>query len=227
MEEIYSKKFKDFKKEYLEELLKKYSISDLHKLIKKDLKELRANLGIKLMSSQTLIYWTFRGWNEQEATNIIEDRRKKRKKPKYTYLSKSFWIDRGFSEEEAISKIRDIQKANNTKFNIKTDISFSDKKYFLPDKVIEYIIKEGLWDIKKIIESSNNQGKHVFYYKTYDNYKMPKEYMKELMEEMDDKMEQDCLDGIEENMDDLPEDAIENGNQNNSMANLKLNLGEE
>jgi hypothetical protein len=112
------------------------------------------------------------------------------------------------------------------RFNTETTVSFSDKEYFLPDNIINYILREGLLDIKKIINTSNQEGRHVFYYRIQDDYKMPKEYMKELMEEVDDKMAQDCLDGIEENMEDLPEDAIEKNNQNNSMSNLKLNFDE-
>ena len=133
-------------------------------------------------------------------------------------------IPRSTQEIQNVTEAQNTIEESSRYFKSEITISISLKEYFLSDSLVEQIIKNGLWDIKKIIEASNKEGKHVFYYRFKEDYKMPKEYLQETIDEADQKIEQDCLNEIEMNLDDLPDDAIEDPNKNNSMSKLKLNF---
>lgn len=58
---------------------------------------------------RTIIYWTSRGWSEEEA---LLKRTPDNRDPETSPMNKNFWIKRGLTEEEALLKLKSQRKFN-------------------------------------------------------------------------------------------------------------------
>ncbi|MFA7219533.1 MAG: hypothetical protein WC119_03445 [Synergistaceae bacterium] len=108
----------------------------------------------------------------------------------------------------------------------KYTITISDEPASLPAPLISFIIKEGLWDIKKITNISNKKvinGKLTgFIYRINDRYRASSDLMAEIFSQAQDIDDAEYMDCIEDNLAELPPEALELDDKENTIGSLEL-----
>jgi len=104
------------------------------------------------------------------------------------------------------------------------EVNISPKKpSFLSDEQINYVLKNGLFDIRSVVQEINNKNSHAFFYKEISNYKMPKELLSCMLEDMKQAEENKHINAAEENYEDIPHEAFENHlDINNAIDGLEI-----
>jgi hypothetical protein len=74
------------------------------------LEKMKRLISMPKFGKRTTIYWTQRGWSEQEA---LVKRTPSNRDPETSPMNKIFWMKRGLTEEESILKIRSYRKFNS------------------------------------------------------------------------------------------------------------------
>jgi len=110
--------------------------------------------------------------------------------------------------------------------NSKYTVRISKNPEHLPSPMISFILKEGLWDIKKVVQASNKKiitGKMSgFLHRVSKEYKMSSELMTEIFEQAQKIDDASYMDTVEEQISDLPQDAFERYASENSIGSLEL-----
>ena len=92
----------------------------------------------------------------------------------------------------------------------------------LSNEEIEYILKNGLYDIPSFITHVNKKFSS-YYYRDCSDYKMPEKFMQSLIEESKNIHDNRHIEYAEEHLDEIPPDAFENKkNMNNSIGSLEI-----
>jgi len=185
--------FKNFKKEYLNQLLLEYPDKKIIDKINKLINECKNNLNLRLLSNLNINYWLVRGWSLDEANKKIKELKEKRKKPKYSVFNYNFWINKGLSKEEAIKKVYNIQKKNNDNFNKKRQANPENYKTSSP-MTVEFWVNKGLsedeakikiksqrklnkeyWIEKGFLENEAIKNVSIYQKENYEKLKIKKE----------------------------------------------------
>jgi len=145
--------------------------------------------------------------------------------------------------EDLVSKSSSKEEASNKKLSglhahditisrqgvgisAKYTAKISDKECDLPSPWVSYLLKEGLWDIRKIAKSANKRviGERFsgFLYRLSNNYKMSKELMAEVFEQAQKVDDIEYVDEVDDNINELPPDAFENYANENTIGSLEL-----
>jgi hypothetical protein len=113
-----------------------------------------------------------------------------------------------------------------TGINSKYAVRLSKQPSHLPSSLISFILKEGLWDITKIIKTANKKtmtgNMSGFIYRVGKNYKMSSALMTEIFEQAQEIDDAAYMDSVEEQINDLPRDAFENYINENTIGSLEL-----
>ena len=110
--------------------------------------------------------------------------------------------------------------------NAKYTIKVSKQPEHLPNSVVSFVLKEGLWDMQEIVKVCNKKvisGKmNGFVYRIDRDCKMSSELMSEIFDQANQIDEAAYMDAVEEEIADLPKEAFENYANENSIASLEL-----
>lgn len=110
--------------------------------------------------------------------------------------------------------------------NSKYTITISNKPTSLPAPLVSFIIKEGLWDIKKITNISNkkviNGNLTGFIYRINERYRASSDLMAEIFNQAQNIDDAEYMDLVEENLAELPPEALELDDKENTIESLEL-----
>ncbi|MCK9446145.1 hypothetical protein M0Q50_04545 [bacterium] len=156
--------FKNFKKEYLEQLFMKYkefNEKDIILIIKKDMILLKTKHNLLKLHERNIQYWLVRGWSENESVDIMLKNKENRKKPRKnsSRLSRGYWLEKGFNEEESIKIVSEIQKKNGKSYHDKRKENPENYKKILSPFTEEFWIKRGIFDKNEIKNKIKSQRK--------------------------------------------------------------------
>jgi hypothetical protein len=108
----------------------------------------------------------------------------------------------------------------------KYTIKLSEKETPLNRQIISSVIKNGLWDIKKIAKEENLKIVHGsrsgFIYRITKEYKMSDELMKDVFGQVQKLNDAEYINEVEENIHNLPIDSFENHVGGNSIGSLEI-----
>jgi len=110
--------------------------------------------------------------------------------------------------------------------NSKYTVRLSKQPEHLPNQLISYVLKEGLWDMHEIVKTGNKKvvnGKmNGFIYRIGRSCKMSTELMSEIFEQTRKVDDAAYMDAVEEEIADLPKEAFESYANENSISSLDL-----
>lgn len=104
-------------------------------------------------------------------------------------------------------------------------VEFSDQASHLSEPMLHYIIKNGLWDIEKVVKSLN---RHVvnkmggFIYRLEDDYKMPSEIVGNIVREYEAYQNNEQFNELDKHIGDLPSNIVSRNLYENSIASLDI-----